>query len=100
MAAQFLIESGYQVIERNFRTRFGELDIVAKDNGVLVFVEVKAKSSARFGSPGEMINNKKQHKLKNMAEAYIVEQKYEGPWRIDAVLIEGGTIEVLKNITL
>lgn len=100
LAADLLQRKGYKIIERNFRTRFGELDIVAKDGKVLVFVEVKAKASDRFGAPAEMINARKQQKIKNMALTYINEKNFEGPWRVDAVLIQGDLIELLKNITL
>jgi putative endonuclease len=98
LAADFLIKKGYIIIDRNFRTRYGEVDIIAKDKDCLVFIEVKAKASDCFGSPGEMINPKKQQKLKNMALAYTSENNITTPWRIDAVLMEGKEIEHLISI--
>lgn len=99
LAVSELEKSGYKIIERNFRTRFGEIDIIARDADVLVFVEVKAKTSSRFGSPAEMVTKRKQFKIKNTAQCYISDTGYAGPWRIDVVSIEGKNITIIKNIT-
>jgi putative endonuclease len=99
LAADFLAENGYQIVGRNFRTKFGEIDIIAKEDGVLVFAEVKKKSSARFGFPYEMVTTKKIEKIKRTAEAYISENSYKGEWRIDVVSIFGEKVELFKNIT-
>lgn len=102
LAVSELEKASYKIIERNFRTRFGEIDIIAKDDNTLVFVEVKMKSSIRFGTPAEMITKRKQLKIKRMAECYLLEHGYKGPCRIDAVTILGNKfpqIEILKNIT-
>lgn len=102
LAARELENSGYKIIERNFRTRFGEIDIIASDKDGLAFVEVKMKSSTRFGTPAEMITKRKQIKIKRMAECYLLDKNYKGPCRIDAVTILGSEfpqIEILKNIT-
>lgn len=102
LAAEELEKAGYKIIDRNFRTRFGEIDIIAEDGNTLVFVEVKAKSSVKYGAPAEMITQRKQHKLKLMSEYYVSEKNYKGPWRIDAVTVLGdelsNQIEILKNI--
>jgi len=102
LAAAELEKAGYKIIDRNFRTRFGEIDIIAEDGNTLVFVEVKAKSSTKYGAPAEMITRRKQHKLKLMSQYYVQEKEYKGPWRIDAVTILGDElsykIEILKNI--
>lgn len=95
-----LEKAGYKIIERNFRTRFGEIDIIALDEDVLVFVEVKAKSSSMFGSPAEMVTAKKQFKIKKTAESYVLESGYVGPWRIDVVAIQNSRVEIIKNITI
>jgi putative endonuclease len=100
LAAELLKEKGYEILERNFRTRYGEIDIVAKEKECLVFVEVKTKASDRFGSPGEMINYKKQQKIKNMGLAYVTENNIKTPWRIDAVLVEGEQMEHLISIDI
>lgn len=62
---------GYIIVDRRFRTRCGELDIVARDGGVLVFVEVKARSGGNFGSPFESVTWQKRQRLSQMATSYL-----------------------------
>ncbi len=71
LAVETLKNKGFKILERNFSNRFGEIDIIAKDKDVLVFVEVKAKKGTNFGLPEEMINSNKLRKIQNMAEVYI-----------------------------
>ena len=85
MAEQSLTQKGYQILERNFANRFGEIDIIAKDKDVLVFVEVKAKKGLEFGLPEEMINQGKLQRVKNMAMIYMKGQNLA--CRIDVVAI-------------
>ena len=99
IAEKFLLENGYKVVERNFRTRFGEIDIIAMEGKILVFIEVKAKKDDYFGTPAEMITSKKLNKIRRTAEYYIQENQYKGSWRIDAVIIKGPQPELIKNIT-
>lgn len=99
LAAKELKKAGYNIIGSNFRTRFGEIDIIAKDSNVLVFIEVKAKNSDYFGTAAEMITTKKLEKVSRMAQWYIQENEYFGEWRIDAVVIDGAKTQILKNIT-
>ncbi len=99
-AAEFLVSNGYEITARNWRNRFGELDIIAQKGAILVFVEVKAKSDSRFGAPAEMITARKMQKLKNTAALYLKEVSYDGPWRIDAVVIENEVPSIIENITL
>jgi len=73
-AAAFLLGAGYAVMERNWRCRFGEIDIVAAKDGALVFVEVRARSASTlgaFGAPLESITPKKQRTVRRCAEAYL-----------------------------
>ena len=99
LAEKVLIDAGHSIVSRNFRTRFGEIDIIAKDGKCLVFVEVKAKTDDYFGNPAEVITEKKLWKIRRTAETYIAENNYDGPWRIDAVIIKNNRPEILKNIT-
>lgn len=85
LAAEALKSKGYEILERNFSNRFGEIDIIAKDKNVLVFVEVKAKKRADFGMPEEMINAYKLQKIRKMAEVYMNGKTI--PCRIDVVAI-------------
>lgn len=85
MAGKALTEKGYEILENNFANRYGEIDIIAKDKDILVFVEVKAKSGAEFGLPEEMINPHKLRKVKNMALIYMKGANL--PCRIDVVSV-------------
>ncbi len=71
IAAQHLQRKGYQILVRNFQTRYGELDIIAIKNGVLVFVEVKTRRSDRFGSAEEAITHQKIEHIKKVALHYL-----------------------------
>lgn len=71
MAVEFLESKGYLVIERNFRTRFGEVDIVCFDGEKLVFVEVKTKIGHVFGEPEEMVSKSKLAQVRRMGEVFI-----------------------------
>ena len=71
LACDELARRGYTILERRYRTRFGELDIVARDGEVLVFVEVRARSSCSFGTPFESVTWKKQHRVSRMATSYL-----------------------------
>ena len=70
-AVRALEEEGYVMLERNFRNRFGEIDIIAQDGDILVFVEVKAKIGPDFGLPEEMVGRGKLQKIRNMATIYM-----------------------------
>ena|SRR5438552_2259319 len=85
MATQALANKGYMIVERNFSNRFGEIDIIAQDKGILVFVEVKAKTGTDFGLPEEMISKGKLQRVRNMALIYMNGKTL--PCRIDVVAI-------------
>lgn len=79
-AASLLVNRGYQLLHRNWRTRFGELDIVAMDGSTLVFVEVKARTSGGLVAPQLAVDHKKRRQLKRLAEAYVA---WEAPRFLD-----------------
>ncbi len=65
LAADYLIKQGYKIIKRNFRTRYGEIDIIAQDKDTLAFIEVKTRKSSSFGSPEESLTSRKiKHLIK------------------------------------
>lgn len=99
MAAQHLIENGYEIIERNFYTKFGEIDLIAKDQGCLVFLEVKYRSSTKFGYPEEAVDRNKMQKMIRCAGFYLLKNRIEEgvPSRFDVVAILGDEIKVIKN---
>ena len=71
LAARWLAARGHEIIERNFRTRFGEIDLVTRHKDTLVFVEVKTRRGTGFGDPLEAITEKKQEQVRSMAEQYL-----------------------------
>lgn len=92
LACQELERLGYHVLARRYRTRFGEIDIVCLHDGVLVFVEVKARSSGDFGHPADAVTAQKQRRVAAMAETYLaVEQVGERLCRFDVVAVEADT---------
>jgi len=91
LARQYLIKKGYKILTINFRSRFGEIDIIASKNNTLVFVEVKLKIGEESGQPEEMINLKKINQIKKIAEIFLqnnpsVAQEFP-LWRVDAICI-------------
>lgn len=100
MAQEYLKKQGYKIVKRNYRTKRGEIDIIAEKRGCLVFVEVRTKVGERFGTPEETLNWKKRRKLVGNAKAYAAYQRYSGPYRVDAICIvlnDGITEERLKH---
>ena len=98
MAVQYLTEAGYHILERNFRCRTGEIDIIAKDGAYLVFVEVKTRSTLAFGDPLEAIDRRKVKKYRKMAEEYIIRSRlFDKDVRFDAVGIVGDSINYVPD---
>jgi len=97
-AAQLLSDAGYRIVERNFRCKAGELDIVARDGDVLVFVEVRSRSDDEHGSAVEMIRRTKQRRVARVAMYYLatVEPVFE-QCRFDIVAITAGEAILLKD---
>ncbi len=100
-AALFLARRGYVILEKNFRTRFGEIDLIAKDQQYLVFVEIKARKNDWFGGARAAITRAKIKKIIQMAKFYIYSKKISGDVRFDVVLILGPidspSIELIQN---
>jgi putative endonuclease len=102
LACAELEKRGYVIVDRRFRTRCGELDIVARDGAVLVFVEVRARSGGNFGTPFESITWKKRQRLSQMAASYLCVRRLAGvACRFDVVAVverQGTeTIELLRG---
>lgn len=103
-AAKFLKDKGYEVVALNYRCRYGEIDIVARDNTQLVFVEVRTKKGRAFGTPEESVGSIKQSRMVSAAHTYLQDKGLENSdWRIDVVAIEVNSrdkvqrIDVIKN---
>ena len=89
LAADFLKRRGYRILQKNFRCREGEIDIIVQKDECLVFVEVRTKKNTAFGTPEESVTLSKREKLISLANAYI--QAYDKPpqsWRIDVIAVE------------
>ena len=88
IAAKFLLKKGYRILDRNYRTPLGEIDIIAREGETLVFVEVKTRSSAQFGPPQLAVNHRKQVKMTHVALTYLSHRKItHSPCRFDVVAI-------------
>lgn len=72
-AAAFLEGEGYRIVERNFRSIQGEVDLIIRDGATLVFVEVKLRRTLRFGSPAEAVDPRKQDRIRRVALGYLAE---------------------------
>ncbi len=99
-AAKYLKKKGYTILERNFRKRFGELDIIAQKENKIVFAEVKTRSSTAFGMPSEYVNLKKQQKIIKTAQSYLSEKNLDPEISFDVfeVIISGLKVISLNHI--
>jgi putative endonuclease len=99
IAARSLQENGYEIVTRNWHCREGEIDIVARHEDTLVFVEVRTRRSDRFGSPEESITAAKRARLVSACQTYLMEIDEEDPdWRIDFIAIEMGRTGQVKRL--
>jgi len=104
IAEEYLVKKGYKILEKNYSTKFGEIDLIATKDSVLVFIEVKLKQTEDFGTPEEMIGTLKLAQVQRMAEFYLMDnpdvaKKYDS-YRIDAVCIVGNDrITHYENLT-
>lgn len=101
-AVRALKKHGYRIVETNYRCRYGEIDIVAEDGATLVFVEVKARGSDRFGSPKEGVDYRKQRHITRACSAYLLQAGItDKDVRFDVVSVElgakGCVTEIVKD---
>jgi putative endonuclease len=98
MAAAYLAEQGYKILCRNYRTKYGELDIVAEHKSDLVFIEVKLRTNTSFGTPELAVNKSKQNKIIKSALSYIKENNIRDKnVRFDVLSILTDKIELIKD---
>ena len=102
LAARFLTKQGYRILERNYSTRSGEIDLIALHDGDVVFVEVKTRSGDAFGAPELAVTPRKQQRMVKAALAYIKYKKlHQVPCRFDVVAIttaaEQEEVELIPN---
>jgi putative endonuclease len=102
IAAKYLKKNGYKILQQNYRTKLGEIDIIAKDKDTIVFVEVKARRSLQFGNPKWAVTPKKQRKISMVALYYLKSAKLShARARFDVVCIhrmnDKNGVEMIKN---
>jgi len=98
-AERFLKDKGYRIVARNLRSSIGELDLVAEDGPVLVFVEVKARKTDEFGGAIEAVHRKKQDKLIRLASQFLARHHLtKRPCRFDVVLLQEGAEARVEHI--
>jgi len=89
IALSFLKKKGYKIVEQNYRCVFGEIDIVARHRGDIVFIEVKSRKSEAFGNPEEAVGFKKQRKISQIALNYLNEKRlHDHDARFDVVAVK------------
>lgn len=88
LAGAFLIRRGYQIIDKNFRTNFGEIDLIAFKGDELLFVEVKTRTASNFGYPELAVDWRKIKHLIKAAKIYLSLKNYDNFWRLDIISVE------------
>ena len=95
-AASYLAERGLAIVARNYRTRMGEIDLVARDGATLVFVEVRKRSSAYFGGAAASVDGRKRARIAAAASLFLARLAHEPPCRFDVVTVEEGRVEWIR----
>lgn len=98
-AAKYLMQNGYKILERNFRCRIGEIDLIGADGDYLCFIEVKYRSGISKGYPAEAITPGKIHRITKTAQYYMLINKIpeDTPCRFDVAVILDDEITLIKN---
>ena len=78
VVSHLLKEKGYEILDKNYRCKIGEIDVIARRNGRLAFIEVKTRTSGRFGMPQEAVDRKKQEKIFKRVQWYMKDKRLEG----------------------
>lgn len=99
LACAELSRRGYAILARRYRTRHGEIDIVARSAGVIVFVEVKARHDGTFGDPADAVTRQKQRRLASMAADYLARHRStDAPCRFDVVAVDLGVVPAAVTV--
>ena len=98
-AVEYLRSSGYTISEQNYRNRCGEIDIIARQKGVIVFFEVKFRTTSVYGSPLEAVNWRKQNLIRKVAQFYLMRHGLSEwtPCRFDVIAFEGDKMTHIEN---
>lgn len=96
-AAAFLQDQGLVIVERNFRAKVGEIDVVAKDGDEMVFVEVRSRQSDSHGGAAASVGGAKRRKLIRAARFWLQARGWDGACRFDVVAVDGGRLEHIPS---
>ncbi|MEI3280099.1 MAG: YraN family protein [Eubacterium ramulus] len=97
--ADWMQQRGFYIVEKNFRCKFGEIDLIAKKDGYLIFVEVKYRSNEQYGAPREAVDWRKRQRISNAAVFYLKRYGYsmEHPCRFDVAEVSQDSIYLMEN---
>ncbi len=98
-AEEYLLQKGYRILERNFRNRNGEIDIIAKDGEYFCFIEVKYRTTNDYGNPFEAVDCRKQNQIRKVANYYLMKNKLNEwtPCRFDVIGFVGQEMTHIEN---
>ena len=97
LAEEYLIKQNMIILSNNYRTKFGEIDLIALDGEYIVFIEVKYRSSLKYGSPAESVGFYKQQRIIKTAQYYLYKHKGNIDVRFDVIEVLGEEINHIKN---
>ena len=97
IACKYLLENNYTIVLRNYKKRFGEIDIIATNEDFLVFVEVKTRKNSNYGYASEFVDIKKQRKIIKTASEYLMDCEYDLQPRFDVIEVYKNTLNHIKN---
>lgn len=94
---QYLLQNGYELLERNYRYKRDEIDIIVRKNNTICFVEVKKRSSLKFGYPESFVSEGQKKRIHEAAENFIIEKNWEGNIRFDISAVTENDIEYFED---
>ena len=100
IAVDFLTKKGYRILQRNYRYGYGEIDIIADDHGVLVFVEVKARFTRKYGEPEESVSMRQRKQLRKTASGYLFQHHIDDTeCRFDVIaILYKGDVPIIRHL--
>lgn len=96
-ARKYLKKQGYKILEKNYKTKFGEIDIIAEKDGTVAFIEVKTRTSEDFGAPREAVDKSRQTRYIRGATAYFCGREIDCTVRFDVIEVLNGQINHIEN---